>query len=365
MRIGLVIYGSLEVVSGGYLYDRKLVEQLKRSGHTVEIISTPWRGYLGNLADNISNSLIDRLSSLHLDLVLQDELNHASLAWQNHRLHKILGVPLVAIVHHLRCSESHPGWQNNLYRLVERRYLDSVDGFIFNSQATQQAVTETLSKSIPDLPAIVAYPAGDRLLPEITAEEIRTRCVSSGHLRLIFLANLIPRKGLHHLLQALAQMSDVSCELEVVGSLEFDPAYARRVRRLVTHLNLAGRVRLRGALEDQELVRLLKSCQVMVVPSSHEGFGIAYLEGFGFGLPAVAGIGGATAEIITHGQDGFLVDPRDTAALAGWLLELANNRTRLAAMSLAAQRRYQAHPTWEQSTARMEQFLLGFHNAPH
>ncbi len=52
MKIGLIIYGSLEIVSGGYLYDRKLVEFLKDQGDQVEIISLPWRGYLRSLADN-------------------------------------------------------------------------------------------------------------------------------------------------------------------------------------------------------------------------------------------------------------------------------------------------------------------------
>ena len=43
MRIGLVIYGSLDTLSGGYLYDRMLDEHLRRQGDEVEIISLPWR----------------------------------------------------------------------------------------------------------------------------------------------------------------------------------------------------------------------------------------------------------------------------------------------------------------------------------
>ena len=49
MRIGLIIYGSLDTVSGGYLYDRKLVEFLRGEGDTVEIISLPWRHYAAHL----------------------------------------------------------------------------------------------------------------------------------------------------------------------------------------------------------------------------------------------------------------------------------------------------------------------------
>ena len=45
MRLGLLIYGSLDNISGGFLYDRRLVQHLRRGGDRVEIISLPWRGY--------------------------------------------------------------------------------------------------------------------------------------------------------------------------------------------------------------------------------------------------------------------------------------------------------------------------------
>ena len=53
MRIGLVIYGALDTLSGGYLYDRKLVEYLRAQDDAVEIISLPWRNYAAHLTDNI------------------------------------------------------------------------------------------------------------------------------------------------------------------------------------------------------------------------------------------------------------------------------------------------------------------------
>ena len=53
MKLGLVIYGSLDTVSGGYLYDRKLAEYLRAQGDEVEIISLPWRSYAAHLTDNL------------------------------------------------------------------------------------------------------------------------------------------------------------------------------------------------------------------------------------------------------------------------------------------------------------------------
>ena len=84
MRVGLLIYGSLETLSGGYLYDRKLVQYLREQGDHVEVISLPWRGYARHLSDNLSPSLLGKLLDLSVDVLIQDELNHPSLAWLNY-----------------------------------------------------------------------------------------------------------------------------------------------------------------------------------------------------------------------------------------------------------------------------------------
>ena len=119
MKIGLIIYGSLDTLSGGYLYDRKLVEYLSSQGDTVEIISLPWRNYAAHLTDNFYFKLPNSL-----DILIQDELNHPSLIFANRGPHPY---PIISLVHHLRCSELRPRWQNALYRIIEKQYLQSVD----------------------------------------------------------------------------------------------------------------------------------------------------------------------------------------------------------------------------------------------
>jgi hypothetical protein len=103
MKIGLIIYGSLDTLSGGYMYDRKLVEYLRAQGDTIEIISLPWRNYASHLADNLSFKL-----PADLDILIQDELNHPSLIAANSTKHPY---PIISLVHHLRSSELRPQWQ--------------------------------------------------------------------------------------------------------------------------------------------------------------------------------------------------------------------------------------------------------------
>ncbi|MDO9303008.1 MAG: hypothetical protein Q7T89_16590, partial [Anaerolineales bacterium] len=191
MKLGFVIYGSLDTLSGGYMYDRKLVEYLRAQGDTVEIISLPWRNYAAHLTDNLSFNLPS-----NLDILIQDELNHPSLIGANRGKHPY---PIISLVHHLRCSELRPKWQNDLYRLVEKKYLQSVDGFIFNSQTTKGVVNSLIGNRKPE---VIAYPPTDRFGETLSEEEIKNRA-SQDPFRILFLGNVMERKGLHTLLNAL------------------------------------------------------------------------------------------------------------------------------------------------------------------
>lgn len=351
MRLAFVLYGSLETLSGGYLYDRKLVAHLRAQGDTVDVVSVPWRSYGKHLLDNLSLDLRRRLATGAWDLILQDELNHPSLFALNATLPAT--PPRVAIVHHLRCSEDRPAWQNTLYRWVERRYLRSIHAAVFNSRTTRAVSEAVAGRAIPGL---VAYPAGDRFGPGPAEAEVIARAGEPGPLRLLFLGNLIARKGLHTLLDALAVVPE-PWALTVLGGAP-DPAYAARVRAQAARLGLSERVDWRGAVPDAAVRDALSTHQALVVPSSYEGFGIAYLEALRFGLPVLATTAGAAPEIVTDDREGALVAPGAPEALATVLRRWAGDRARLTDLSRAALERARAFPGWEETGAAIRRYLL-------
>lgn len=346
MKLGFVIYGSLDTLSGGYLYDRKLVEYLRSQGDTVEIISLPWRNYTAHLTDNLRFRLPPGL-----DILIQDELNHPSLISANAGMHPY---PVISLVHHLRCSELRPKWQNVFYRIVEKKYLQSVDGFIFNSETTKSVVKGLM---INGKPSIVAFPPTDRFGEAISENEIIER-TKSGEFRILFLGNLIERKGLHTLIDALFILHNSSFILDVIGSLTTDPFYVKSVQEQATVHGLSSNVRFHGGLNDAPLIAKLRQAHVLVVPSSYEGFGIVYLEGMGFGLPAIGTTAGAAGEIIRDGETGYLIAPNDSAALASRLAGLSAGRGLLTRLSLNALQRYRLQPMWEQTARNIREFLL-------
>ena len=354
MNIGLMIYGTLDTISGGYLYDRMIVEHLRKLGNKVEIISLPWRNYFSHLADNFSYALCDDIRRRGLDILLQDELNHPSLLLINRRLQRDAKFSIISIVHHLRGSEAHPALLQKLYRLVEKQYLNTTDGFIFNSNATRAAVHESVRTLRP---SIIAYPGCDHIRPSITRDSIVRRCMEAGPLRILFIGNLIRRKGLHTLIDALAYLPHQSWRLTVAGSLSADSRYAQHIRQKITAGRLSDNIELLGTVAADNLIPLWERHHCLAVPSSYEGFGIAYLEAMGFGQPVIASTAGGVPEIIRNKEEGFLVSFGNINELALCIDKLAEDRSLLLDMSLAAHKRYCAHHSWEHTAAQVYDFL--------
>jgi glycosyltransferase involved in cell wall biosynthesis len=357
VRIGLVLYGNLAMQSGGFLYDRLMVKCLQERGDDVEVISLPWVPYGQGLRMNLSRATQHRLTHVCPDLLLQDELAHPSLFFLNRRVKPMLNCPFIAIVHHLKSSEARPAWQNRLYRRVEKAYLRSMDGFIFNSRHTQRSVAYLIRN---EKPAVVAYPGGDRLSAGISQEAVSARSFAEGPFRIVFLANITPRKELHTLVAGLSLLSEKAWELLVIGSEEADPSYARSVRQQVERAGLQPQVIFLGQAPDKEVAKILAKSHLLAVPSSYEGFGIVYPEAMSFALPVIASHAGGANEIVSHGVNGFLVNPGDAGALAQHVHDLIHDRERLHTMSIAALLIFLSQPTWAETGSSIHAFLHSF-----
>ena len=354
MRIALIIYGSLERLTGGFLYDRYLAAALRRRGHRVEVVGLPWRPYPLCLAENIAPALKRRLSSGAWDLLLQDELTHPSLALMNRRLKGTTGRPIAAIVHQVLCRQPRRAGWNLLLRAVEAAYLETVDALIFNSAATRRDAFSLVRKRRTHC---VVRPSGSRLGRLPTPDAIAARPSGSGPLELLFVGNISPVKGLEPLIRALAPIPPSGWRLWVAGDTRVDPGCMRRVARQIDRLNLSGAVRFLGRLETDALRDLFQSCHLFVMPFAHEGFGIAALEAMGFGLPVMGSTSGGVGEFVRHAENGWLVAPGDLAAVGRHIHALLTTPGLLEQMGRSAYATHRAWPTWEESMEKACLFL--------
>jgi len=131
------------------------------------------------------------------------------------------------------------------------------------------------------------------------------------------------RKGIPVSLRAIAMLRNEFPRLKyrIVGDGELRPTH----QALAQELGLSSCVEFLGRVADSALPRIYQSCDIFLLPSAKEGFGIVFLEAWQFGLPVICGNVDASPEVVEHGVDGFTIDPTDTAAVAQAIRTLASN----------------------------------------
>ena len=133
---------------------------------------------------------------------------------------------------------------------------------------------------------------------------------------LLCVGALAPHKGQDVLLDALAELTDLSWRCTCVGPLDRDPAYVRSVRDRA----VASRVEFPGPRTGSDLDRTYATSDLLVVPSRNEAYGMVVTEALARGLPVIASDVGGVAESLGRSAGGrlpgVLVPPGDIAALA-------------------------------------------------
>ncbi len=132
---------------------------------------------------------------------------------------------------------------------------------------------------------------------------------------------------------------------------DLDPATAAGVRNLAVELRLAGRIEFPGQLDAAALAVEYQRADLFVLPSYHEGYGMALAEALARGLPIISTTAGAIPDTVPA-EAGLLVPPGDEAALAEALARVMTEpglRERLMAGARVARR---ALPDWPTTSAR-------------
>jgi len=172
----------------------------------------------------------------------------------------------------------------------------------------------------------------------------------------LFVSTLYPYKNAAVLVEAFARALPLlpdDARLVVVGR---DPDGRQHdvLRELGVRLGLGDRLELTGKIGHAELEDRYRTAAVLVYPSLAEGFGLPVLEAMARGLPVIAADRTSLPEVV--GDAGVLVDPSDTAALAGALVEVVGHADVRARLATAGRARAESM-TWDRAAASLVEVI--------
>lgn len=172
----------------------------------------------------------------------------------------------------------------------------------------------------------------------------------------LFLGRLHWRKGVLRAVEAVDRLGDPDTRVHLVGFLE--EVRARLDGEPVTLPDYLDRRwpdgpwELVGAVDEETKHLWLSACDVLVLPSHHESFGIVFLEAWQHGKPVIGWDRGGMPAVVDDGEDGLIVDSIDD--LAAGIRDLLDDPERARRMGQAGRKKVAARYAWSDVAARVE-----------
>ncbi|CAO5193106.1 MMP alpha-(1-_4)-mannosyltransferase [Frankia sp. AiPs1] len=266
-------------------------------------------------------------------------------------------IPVVSTVHHpitvdrrlsldatsgLRARIGLRRWYSFLP--MQARVARTLDGIIIPSESSRRGIIADMGLPSESMHTVPLGVDADIFTPAPAG-----RVPVPGRIVVVTSAD-VPLKGLGVLLEALAALrrERPGAHLVCVGKVR----EGGQAQRQVTELGLVDAVTFRSGVPEPELVDLLRSAEVAVVPSLYEGFSLPAVEELSCGIPLVATTAGALPEVAgPDGEAALLVPPGDPVALAKAIRRLLDDPALRARMGAAGRRRVEERFSWRAASA--------------
>lgn len=336
-RLIFAIPGDLATPTGGYGYDRRVIDGLRALGWQVDVVPLAASFPAPDAADLAAAEAA--LAAPRGTPIMVDGLAFGVFGALAERLGG--RGPLIALVHHpLGFETGHDPATARALIAAEATALAEAHRVVTTSPTTARLLVEHLGVAAGRI--AVAVPGVDPRAPAAGGDGTTVELIS--------VATITARKGHDVLVAALAGLADLPWRLTIHGDKTRAPEVTARLEAQIADAGLDGRIRLAGTATAEELDRAYRQSDLFVLASHFEGYGMAYAEATAHGLPVVGTTGGAIADAVPAGA-GVLVAPGDVAALRAALRRLIGDGAARAALAAGAREASRTQPRWQQTAA--------------
>jgi glycosyltransferase involved in cell wall biosynthesis len=330
------IPGDLNTPTGGYVYDRCVMERLPACG--VDIAHLPLPDGFPFPGPDVLAETARILANVPPDVVLL--IDGLALGALPADVLSAVAAPMVAMHHHPLGLETGIAPERAATLLAgEKAAMAFARHVIVTSRITGDILAEL--GFAPPPPVTVALPG---------TEPGPRSMGSGGGFEIIAVGTIVPRKGYDVLVAALTQLRGEAWECTIVGGLDRDIACVEALRGQIAEAGLEDRIRFTGVLTAADINALYATADVFALPSRYEGYGMAFAGAMARGLPILATTAPAIPGTVPP-EAGILVEPDDAPALADALLRLMRQPDLRRWLSDGAWEHGQTLPRWDDTAA--------------
>jgi len=335
LHLAFAVPGDLATPTGGYRYDRRIIQELRRLGWYVDV---------ANIGDSFPfPSIAQRATALAILSavpagcpVVLDGLAFGALPEAGALRSR---TPLIALVHQpLALHAGLERTQVDVFLESERTALAAATHVVVTSASTARIVIADYD--VPAQRISVVRPGNDPV-PSAPGS-------NDGVVRLLSIGSVVPGKGYDLLIAALVTLADMPWRLTIAGDRTRNPAAAAQLDADIEAHGLGDRVAVLGAVPPERIIELYLASDIFVLASRFEGYGMALAEAIGHGLPIVSTTAGAIPDTVPA-EASLLVPPDDTTALTQALRRLIGDPTERRRLATNARAAAAQLPTWQDS----------------
>jgi len=168
------------------------------------------------------------------------------------------------------------------------------------------------------------------------------KCQEDRKLKLITVSRLINRKGIDHVLKALAELKDKNISLLIVGT----GTYEEYLKKLCNELNLNNIVEFYGYCPRENLSELYNSADVFILPSLAESFGLVFAEAMACGLPIIGAKTGGIVDVVKK-ENGILIEPANIKEIKEAICQMKESAKMRLSMGKCCRQRVVDYYSWK------------------
>lgn len=183
------------------------------------------------------------------------------------------------------------------------------------------------------IPARLTEASAKRVKAKIQDIDAQSKLGMTSRVSILSVGRLVPWKGFDVLLEVLAGLSP-EFVLKIIG----DGPEEEKLKELASKLKIEDRVEFLGKLKHDELLGQMQKSDVFVLNTKYEGLAHVILEALAVGLPVVTTNIGGNPEVITHNENGLLVQPDNKEQLTQAILKIINDQEFSRELILAGQK---------------------------